>query len=874
VTSDRWERIKDVLSLALRRPAAERAATVSDVCESDPTLQREVEELLDCHDQMGAFLERPVFGERPEDLPDELPAELRQWDRYHLGELLGRGGMAAVYKAWDPRLQRPIALKIISGGDELTVKRFLREAEAQARVAHANVLEIHETGVVGRHHYIAMRCIDGPTLLGVREETTIERKVELMLSIAEGLHAAHRQGLVHRDIKPGNILVERTPEGLKPYLLDFGLAVDLGSPSLTKTGTVLGTPSYMAPERIQGDTAALDRRSDIYSLGATFYELISGRPPFAATSSLQVLVDIMNIEIEPLRAVQPGLPSDIDAIVMKCLEKDPDRRYASARSVADDLQRYLNGEPVLARRAGAATKLVSKARKHPRLTAAFGAMLALMLLMAGWGAYGSWRASRETALAQRLGQDVRDIEWRFRAAQMSPLHAIDEDRRKIRERMSALTRNMTDLGSIAFGPGHYALGRGFLALGDHRTALQHLDIAWSSGYRTPDTATALGLAHSEIFRAESTKAQRIEQVREREERLRALRVAHQEKALRFLRDGELSSVVPARYVQALTASLRGDLSAALREAESSVAETPWLFEARLLQAHLEFEQAVKHYYAGRANEAAASSARADGHYAQARRIAASSLESHLGRCAVAGLLLHLALHGHSTDADTARRQAEQSCAEALTVDPKSAEAHRRYCEAIRASGDVVVIGGGDPGDAYHRAVSYARRALQLSAGDPESMFALADTLMSQAWSENKRGRDPRATIDQAVAAFERALAVDPRNVSGLNNMGLVLILRSRFELAHGFDASESQNRCVAGFQRALRIDPESAFSYRNLSRAAIARAAEETRRGIDPAPGLQAAIRFLEELNGDRAFPGRREALLQLRTALSQRASP
>src|SRR5687768_4352962 len=198
MTPERWQRIKDVLNGALHRPPQERAAAVVDACGHDLSLRREVTNLLSCHAEMGSFLAEPLFGEPSDDGgEEELPEEIRNWERFQVLERLGSGGMAVVFKGWDPRLQRFIAIKLITRRDPLTVKRFLREAEAQARVDHENVLKVYETGVVGACHYIAMQYVSGPTLTGIRDETTLEQKVELMIRIAEGLQAAHRDGLVH-----------------------------------------------------------------------------------------------------------------------------------------------------------------------------------------------------------------------------------------------------------------------------------------------------------------------------------------------------------------------------------------------------------------------------------------------------------------------------------------------------------------------------------------------------------------------------------------------------------------------------------------------------------------------------------------------------
>ena len=861
VNSDRWNRVKDALSLALKRPAAERAAVVDAACVDDPSLRAEIEELLACDQEMGAFLEPPLDDEDD----DAIPPTLQEWTRYQVGARLGRGGMATVYKAWDPTLRRPVAIKVISNRDPLTVSRFIREAEAQARVEHDNVLKIYETGVVGPHHYIAMQFVDGPTLLGVREQTAIDQKVGLMLEIAEGLHAAHRQGLVHRDIKPGNILVEQTADRLKPYLLDFGLAVEIGAPSLTKTGVVVGTPRYMAPERIQGGAAALDRRSDIYSLGATCYEFISGVAPFASTSGLQVLVDVLEREFKPLRAVQPTVSPELDAIVAKCLEKDPRLRYVSARALADDLRRYLNGDPVTARATGVVGRVARRARRHPRLAVAFAAMTAVLVALAAWAGYGSWRSARQAALAGRLGEEIRDVEWMFRAAQMSPLHAIGPQTQLVRQRIARLERIMAEAGSIAYGPGHYAIGRAFLTLREESTALDHLELAWRSGYRTPDTSMALGLAHDAVFRAEMDKAQRIAGDAERGARIRELERAHGDPAVRDLEAGRTSAIMPARYVQALVASHRGGIRSATDAAAAAARETPWLFEAPLLAGDLEFKEAIRVYVRGDSGSAHDWTVAADRDYAEAVRIAPSAANAHRGRCAAAGFVMHLASHREAVDADAAYRRAEESCAQALVIEPDAADGHRLYAEALQEWATVNVQRGTDPGDAYDRAARSAERALRLSGDDVEARLVLADIFLNRAWWENRTDRTPHPAIDRAIAVYAEVLRVDPRNKAALDNIGQAHTLQAHFEQAHRIDATATLDRAIAAFEQFLRVDPNAAQGFLNLRRVALARADEQAARGLDPTPALAEVVRFVEQMPGDPALPARVDALQRMR---------
>src|SRR5262245_60820257 len=278
---------------------------------------------------------------------------LRDWPRYRVERFLGSGGMGSVYLASDPQLGRHVALKFLHYNDPVLVVRFLREARAQARVEHPNICQVHEVGEVEGRPYIAMQYVEGKSLSELRGKLPTEAAVRLVRDVARAVHTAHKTGLIHRDLKPANILVGKDDAGvLHPWVVDFGLAQDQGEEGLTRTGLISGTPAYVSPEQAQG--GHLDRRTDVYSLGVVLYALLTESPPFAGTTAAGTLVRVLQEEPEPPRKRKPAIPADLETIVLKCLEKTPERRYDSARALADDLDRWLEGEPIAARPAGLA----------------------------------------------------------------------------------------------------------------------------------------------------------------------------------------------------------------------------------------------------------------------------------------------------------------------------------------------------------------------------------------------------------------------------------------------------------------------------------------------------------------------------------------
>ncbi len=292
---------------------------------------------------------------------------------YRLLHELGRGGQAVVWVAEDTRLKRRVALKVmtsLAGVDPGALARFRREAEAASRVEHPGVCTVYETGIDGGIPWIAMRLVAGETLARrfaagrPSDRAAMTTLVQTVASIARALHAAHELGVLHRDVKPANVVV--TPDG-SPVLLDFGLAhLDATSgPNLTLTGDVFGTPAYMSPEQIDG--APVDRRTDIWSLGVVLYEGLTGERPFAAATRERLHLAIRQDEPRPIRELRRDVPRELAVIIATCLEKDRDRRYGSAEALAQDLLAFAAGRPIAARPVGPIARTMRWIARRPAI---------------------------------------------------------------------------------------------------------------------------------------------------------------------------------------------------------------------------------------------------------------------------------------------------------------------------------------------------------------------------------------------------------------------------------------------------------------------------------------------------------------------------
>jgi WD40 repeat protein/tRNA A-37 threonylcarbamoyl transferase component Bud32 len=331
---------------------------------------------------------------------------------YEILKELGHGGMGVVYKARQIQLNRLVALKMILAGrhaGRMALTRFRTEAEAIARLHHPNIVQIYEIGECEGLPFFSLEFCGGGSLDTKLAGTPLppEEAARLVEAVARAMHVAHQAHVLHRDLKPANILL--ADDGT-PKVTDFGLAKKLDEEGQTAANAVLGTPSYMSPEQANGNAAAMGPHTDVYALGAILYECLTGRPPFRAANPMDTLVQVSRVEPVPPAQLNARVPRDLEIICLKCLQKDPSRRYGSALALADDLRRFAAGEPILARPVGALERGWRWCRRNPSLaalTAAVFVLLAVVAIVASIGYVGTQQALRQEAEQRREAQRLQ-----------------------------------------------------------------------------------------------------------------------------------------------------------------------------------------------------------------------------------------------------------------------------------------------------------------------------------------------------------------------------------------------------------------------------------------------------------------------------------
>ncbi|MBL8694272.1 MAG: protein kinase [Planctomycetes bacterium] len=718
--------------------------------------------------------------------------------RYRILSERGRGGMGIVFEAYDEELQRRVALKLLAISPALAPEgraRFVREARAAARLAHPGIAAVYDAD----DELIVMQLVEGGSMLRFVGCDPREA-ARLVRDAAAAIHAAHSEGIVHRDVKPQNLLVE----GSRVLVTDFGLAKEIASDaSLSATGQVMGTPSYLAPEQAAGRIHEIDARTDVWGLGATLYHLLSGRPPFGSDEVLAVLRRVLEEEPPPVRALRPEVDPDLALIVHQCLFKERERRYESAAALADDLSRWIEGRPVAAR----APTFGYRARKlfaRHRALAGLGAVALVAFAAAGFAAWSERSQRVASAQALDLSQFIDHV-----LADAS-VHERLGEREFARARLDeGIARCRAFLLQFEVARARALLGRCLRARGDAEASRAELDRALALDPALFDARLERGcLLAGELLsiQAQQSKSMRVDDPAALSPECQGLRA----QALQDFQalDGDLSGVrrLDVALARGERARLLGDLHSARREIEEAVRLDPTSADAVVALSRLDL---------------------AEGRGDAAWYRAMSAIDLYRGLAPA-----YVAKAGAAREVDrVAARHGLTAAQGRVASGDRSPEALLELASAKLQLDDV------------EGALSDFNAAL---ASDPRDATALgargvAHARLAAKASSSGRASEAMEAWERAAEDFSAALLLEPTLLGALNNRGVAWAERERLlERSGKFEeAAAERSRAIADFDRALEGAPRFALALRNRALARL-RECEVELRGRHWVLGRQA----------------------------------
>jgi len=776
------------------------------------------------------------------------------WDRYELLDFLGKGGMGLVYRARDRRLGRIVAIKFVLEANAKMTARFLSEARAQSRIDHPNICRVYEVGDIAGHAYIALQLVKGESLQRVARRLSLDEKISVMRDVAKAIHEAHRLGIVHRDLKPSNVLMERDSDGRWfPVVMDFGLARELPlDPAAPDSECIQGTPSYMSPEQARGDICA-DRRSDVYSLGATLYELVTGQVPFAPASASQTMVRLLSEEPPTPRSLSPNLPPDLETVILQCLAKDPALRYPSARALADDLERYLDGEPILGHRHPAWRRAKTTARHHPVLTAVGTCLLVFIVVASVLGVHtrtamreARARADKQACLIRHVSEEVGKIEGSLREAYLRPLHDVRSDRQRARETLhtieTSLEANKTDDPHM-----HAVLGRGHLALREWEAAVNEFQIAQSAGPHTstPESHAALGRALGEMYLLALNGMGRPVDEKDSANWLTARRAALVTKYLDPARRELTLSGDKSRIAQIRMALYSRDFAAAEQQAREVADADPGSLEANEIAGEAAFLAATEAFDRGDYDRALPTLERAASAFSSASLIARSDGALYRAAAETWLLVAEIEHRRRRTSLTSLQHSLDLLDHGALVADPDDGAAHvtKAYVLLSWYRSEKPATPQEEPA-LLDRVVGSAARAVSLDAKDAKALVALGIGYIYRGSYEFFHGNQGTSWWHLASVRLEEALTIAPEDPRAHNALGLAHRWLGDELVKAGRDPSHEYAESQKNLARALSIAPGYFRACVNQTELSTLTAEYAETIGRDPLPAVEAARKF------------------------------
>lgn len=926
MSSERWNKVNELFYAALEKDEEQRNAFLVEACGADESLRKEVESLLIAHHQAGNFIQTPAVENALQVLAEDKDQLVigEQIGAYKIIREIGRGGMGAVYLAEraDQQYEKHVAVKLVKRGmdSDQVLQRFRNERQILANFDHPNIARLLDGGSTENGlPYFVMEYVEGQPIDEYCDSRnlTVSQRLELFRQVCAAVSYAHRHLVIHRDIKPSNILV--TEEGV-PKLLDFGIAKVLQPENdeetrATAAGLRLMTPDYASPEQVQG--ISVTTASDVYSLGVVLYELLTGHRPYHFHTRSAFDIARMITETEPqmpstvihtveedhdqttpesVSRMREGSPDrlsrrlrgDLDNIVLMAMRKEPPRRYLSVELFSEDIRRHLAGLPVTAQKDTLAYRGSKFVRRNKIAVAAATFALLTIVVSAIIGGIIQWRANQQAKFLQEFGQEAARMEGIMRFAYLLPLHDVRNEAQMVEDRLRLLEEKMNQIGGVAYGPGNYALGRGWMSLHEYEKARDHLEQSWNRyQYREPQVANALGLTLAMLYQRELEKASRIRSKAEREERMKTIEKEFRSPALEYVKQGKEVADSP-EFITALILFLEKKDDAALSSAEAALKRVPWLYEARKLQADILTDKANALGSRGEYDAAVVQYGLAEATYHKAIESGRSDAEIYRALCGMQNDLLMLQVYETGESPENTFSKSEASCMDALKARPDSAETYsnllsiyivyayyqvwtadedarpviekgieageralrirsdvadtqRRLGRAYISRGEYDLNHGMDPRPWLKKATEHLDAAIRI---DPETASAHANLGTSQYYYGlyvMQTGGDPLPYLERSIQGSKKAIEIRPTSAGFFRDLGAPYLLKVEYELIHGKDLQPTVKDAIAALKRAIELNPNEQIAHFNLGQAHIFQALYELSRGIDPSNSLEKA---------------------------------
>lgn len=793
---------------------------------------------------------------------------------FEVQQIIGKGGMGAVYKAQDQTLERHVAIKVLRqhrGLDQAGKDLLLEEARTICKLSHPNIVTVFDIARGTDNNFIIMEWIEGETLdkLIPADGMDLTTALNYASQIVQGLVHAHQHHIIHSDIKPQNIM--HTPEdGIK--ILDFGIAgllekqaqqLPAESSSNTqsnsqkqtssKTRGFTGTPGYASPEQALGKSN-LDERSDIFAFGIVFYQLLTGKRPFDGKTAKEKTAAILTGDYP---ALPSKIPQDIRAIVEHCLKLSPKDRYQSSAELEDDLQRFQNGNPVSVINSKSYW-LKKKTVKHkwPVLLVTLAAFAGVAQLT--WQQVQSAQQSQREQLLTRFTRQVENLEANVQLTRMSPAHDTTASQQAWQASIAEIQQQIPQLGDIAKGPGNYATGRMFYVLQDYENALQHLQSAWDAGFTEDRTAYYLALTHSALYQQQYAIIQNLDSNSAKRDRLEVLDAKHKQPAINYLQQGMSDSPFQA-YAQALLTFYQGNNQQAL-EMLQNLTDTPaWFYEHHILRGDILLNQADFHGSQGEQEKSNELAQQALHSYELARALGRSDLQVQLKPLSVFNRLITDALYGDGENIPELLENAKSYLDQAQVIAPTDYRVPFNQGLVLGHKSNYEKWFIGDPIKTQDMMIKALENALELSPQNPDILLNLGLAYARKLGTLNERDISDPNLLGKATEAFN-SISADKRDYFYFNSLGIFLSEQAVYESAgmklfdgslKKLEESESQAKslffsAVDTLKKAMALKPERLGSVINLGSLYIQWANESSLQSANQS--LQKAVETFDSL--------------------------